>query len=367
MAGLQRELASLEAKLSEAQVPKAGVIEELSAMRRELARGDERRVSLPLANVRVASPCKERWADMVGDERVRVCNGCERPVFNLSEMTRAEAEAVLAARGIKPCVRFYRRADGTVMTADCSTGARRSRRLAVVAAGTAMLSSPAAMAEPPATPAASDTPVDLAADPAADPAAVPVADPANSGLDVTMGELIVVPPQHPTVEWSTWVRAGYGVKSHAPNVATRSIVQPAPVVAGTGEAALGADVSVAVAGHGNVRLGAWGEVRTSSGPVLGGELLVHGLPPHPDVFRIDSGGLVLRGGGNAHVFTTAIGYGYVGTWSGRDDWTGRHYLVGVRLVASMTRSVDDARDWSATLGVELEPIAAVSYVVKRLF
>src|SRR5690348_8809927 len=57
-----------------------------------------------LANVRVARPCKERWADMAGDDRVRFCNGCERQVFNLSEMTREEAEALLATRGVKPCV-----------------------------------------------------------------------------------------------------------------------------------------------------------------------------------------------------------------------------------------------------------------------
>jgi hypothetical protein len=32
---------------------------------------------------------------------------------------------VLATRGITPCVRFYRGADGTVMTTDCPTGTRR--------------------------------------------------------------------------------------------------------------------------------------------------------------------------------------------------------------------------------------------------
>ena len=78
-----------------------------------------------LSNLRVASPCKERWADMTGDEQVRLCSGCDRQVYNLSEMTRDEAEAVLAARGIKPCVRFYQRADGTVMTKDCPTRPRR--------------------------------------------------------------------------------------------------------------------------------------------------------------------------------------------------------------------------------------------------
>jgi hypothetical protein len=306
---------------------------------------------------------------MVGDERVRVCNGCEKQVFNLSEMTRAEAEALLATRGIKPCVRFYRRADGTILTADCAPGARRSRRLAVVAAGTAMLSSPAAMAEPPAVPVAEDTPAvpvaeDTPVDPAADPAAAQIADPASSGLEVTMGEIVEPSPQHPKVEWSTWVRAGSGIQSQAPNVATHSIMQPGPVLVGTGEAALGADVSVSYAGHGNARVGAWGEIRTSSGPVVGGELLTL-IPRHS--YGLGGGGLVIRAGGNAHVFTAAIASGYFAPWSQSDDWAGRHHLVGVRLVASMTRSVDDVGGWSATLGVELDPIGAVSYVVKRLF
>jgi len=37
---------------------------------------------------------------MVGDDRVRACGGCDRPVFNLSAMSREEAERVLAARGL---------------------------------------------------------------------------------------------------------------------------------------------------------------------------------------------------------------------------------------------------------------------------
>jgi hypothetical protein len=357
--GLQRELASLEARLTQHDTPKVRVIDELSAMRSELARENDRRSAFRIADVRVASPCRERWADMAGDERVRVCNGCERPVFNLSEMTRAEAEAVLATRGVKPCVRFYRRADGTVMTADCPTGARRSPRLAVVAAGTALLGSSTAMAEAPAIPdpapadtPATTTPVDPVPDPAPDPGEV----------TVTMGELAYPVPPHSTIEWSTWVRAGYGIESQAPNFATRSITQPMPVWSGTGEAALGADLSLSVANRGKLRVGAWGEVRTSSGPVLGGEVVVLGLAPHSDTARFYGGGeFVFRLGGSEHVVTTALGFGYVGTWS----WTG-HHLVGARVVASMNRSLDDATGLSATLGVELEPIGALTYVVRHV-
>src|SRR4051812_44285212 len=116
MPSLPEELSRLETRLDPTR---ASVIDELTKVREDLSCRPDPGAPLRLANLRIASPCKQRWADMLGDERVRVCNGCERPVFNLSEMTNAEAEAVLATRGVKPCVRFYRRADGTVMTADC--------------------------------------------------------------------------------------------------------------------------------------------------------------------------------------------------------------------------------------------------------
>ena len=102
-----------------------------------------KRAKLPvLDSVRVASPCKAAWADMAGDERVRHCAQCDRDVFDLSEMTRDEAEALLLARG-HLCIRYYRRADGTILLADCPVGApgRRTRRRivagVVLVAGTA--------------------------------------------------------------------------------------------------------------------------------------------------------------------------------------------------------------------------------------
>ena len=348
MDALQRELGRLEATVAHGDSPSARVIDELSSMRHELASGTDRRPRVQLAQVRVASPCKQSWADMIGDDRVRVCKGCERPVFNLSEMTRDEAEAVLATRGIKPCVRFYRRADGTVKTTDCPTGAPPRRHLAIVA--TTLLGTSAAMADP--------------AEPAPAPADAPAAATPDPDPEPLMGELVEPPlPAHAAIEWSTWVRASYGVASHAPDVAARAITQPMPVIASFEEAALAADVTMSIANHGRVRLGAWAEVRTSSGPILGGELIADGLPPHPWASGF-AGGFVVRAAGNAHLLTTAIGYGYVGSWDRTDAWI--HHAAGVRVVAAMTRSFDDPRDWSATLGVELEPIGALSYIVRRV-
>ena len=81
-----------------------------------------------LGRVRVAAPCPASWAEMEGDERVRFCRLCRLNVYNLSEMTRAEAEALLARTEGRLCARLYRRADGTVITKDCPVGLRALRR-----------------------------------------------------------------------------------------------------------------------------------------------------------------------------------------------------------------------------------------------
>jgi hypothetical protein len=83
-----------------------------------------------LDSIQVASPCTASWDDMTGDERTRLCAQCNLHVHNLSAMTRAQAESLLAgarAGGTRLCARFYRRADGTVLTQDCPIGLARVR------------------------------------------------------------------------------------------------------------------------------------------------------------------------------------------------------------------------------------------------
>jgi hypothetical protein len=80
-----------------------------------------------LENLKIASPCSVSWASMTGDERVRACAQCRLNVYNISEMTRAEAEALIAEKEGKLCVRIYRRADGTILTRDCPVGLRAAR------------------------------------------------------------------------------------------------------------------------------------------------------------------------------------------------------------------------------------------------
>jgi hypothetical protein len=61
---------------------------------------------------------------MRGDDQVRFCGKCRLNVYNLSGMSRRQAEALLGRSEGRVCVRFYRRPDGTVMTRDCGTVAR---------------------------------------------------------------------------------------------------------------------------------------------------------------------------------------------------------------------------------------------------
>ena len=80
-----------------------------------------------LEKLRVASPCPARWEEMAGDDRVRFCGTCRKNVYNLSALQRSEAEALVARHEGKMCATFFRRADGTVLTADCPVGRRRTR------------------------------------------------------------------------------------------------------------------------------------------------------------------------------------------------------------------------------------------------
>ena len=91
-------------------------------------------MTINVDEIRVASPCHARWNDMAGDERARFCGQCSKHVFNLSAMTRAQIETLVCEKEGKFCGRFHRRADGTMLTADCPSRLRRVReRLAKVA------------------------------------------------------------------------------------------------------------------------------------------------------------------------------------------------------------------------------------------
>jgi hypothetical protein len=94
----------------------------------------------PLNNIKIASPCSQDWNAMSGDTRKRFCSDCKLNVYNLSGMTKAEAENLLMNSEGRLCVRFYRRSDGTVLTQDCPVGwAAFKRRVSKTTAAFASL------------------------------------------------------------------------------------------------------------------------------------------------------------------------------------------------------------------------------------
>jgi hypothetical protein len=88
--------------------------------------------------LRIASPCPMSWEQMRGDDRARFCESCNLHVYNISELTRRQAEVLIAGTEGRICARMYRRADGTVLTKDCPAGLRSLRRRASKVAGAAV-------------------------------------------------------------------------------------------------------------------------------------------------------------------------------------------------------------------------------------
>jgi hypothetical protein len=123
-AALEHELADKSREVANA----ARVLDE--------ARVSQNRRSLPmLDNVRIATPCRANWDRMLGDDRVRHCNDCNKNVFNLSAMTRDQAEALIVAKNGDLCARYYQRADGTILLSDCTVGVSQRNKRRLVAAG----------------------------------------------------------------------------------------------------------------------------------------------------------------------------------------------------------------------------------------
>jgi hypothetical protein len=97
-----------------------------------------RKFTSPLEGVRVAAPCPADWEKMVGDERVRFCGQCSLHVYNLSGMTKREAEGLVANAEGRLCVRYYSRADGSILTRNCPVGLRALKQRVSRIAGAAL-------------------------------------------------------------------------------------------------------------------------------------------------------------------------------------------------------------------------------------
>ena len=150
---LEAEIAKFRdqtSSLDELRGRESELASELARIDGRLAAGGATMRPLPMLDqVRIASPCTMSWDEMLGDQRVRFCLGCEKNVYNLSSMPKDDAEALLRERmGDDLCVRFYQRADGTILTQDCPVGVKKKRRRALafaVAGAGAMLAATATM------------------------------------------------------------------------------------------------------------------------------------------------------------------------------------------------------------------------------
>ncbi|HEY4178095.1 MAG TPA: hypothetical protein VGM90_14710 [Kofleriaceae bacterium] len=109
----------------------------------EEARAQAKRAVLD--NIHVATPCSMDWDAMTGDERVRSCDACDKNVFNLSGMTREEAEELILEKHGNLCVRYFQRHDGTILLQDCSVGISQKRKRKVLAVGATLLLGGAAL------------------------------------------------------------------------------------------------------------------------------------------------------------------------------------------------------------------------------
>jgi hypothetical protein len=87
--------------------------------------------STNIDRLRIATPCPISWEQMTGDDRVRFCDHCQLNVYNISALSRGEAEKLIASTEGRLCARLFRRADGTVLTKDCPVGLRALRRRVV--------------------------------------------------------------------------------------------------------------------------------------------------------------------------------------------------------------------------------------------
>ena len=92
-----------------------------------------------LDDLTIATPCEVPWESLAGDDRVRHCGRCRQNVYNVESFERAEALQLIQAREGRLCLRLYRRADGTLVTADCWSRLRAARRRGLVAFAAALV------------------------------------------------------------------------------------------------------------------------------------------------------------------------------------------------------------------------------------
>jgi hypothetical protein len=104
-----------------------------------------------LDNLHIATPCRADWERMEWEDEeghVRFCRTCEKNVYNISLMSRAEALDLIRAKEGQLCLRLAKRKDGTLITNDCPVGQSKrqtKRRFAGIAGALLIALSPSAL------------------------------------------------------------------------------------------------------------------------------------------------------------------------------------------------------------------------------
>jgi hypothetical protein len=73
-----------------------------------------------LETINLVFSCPMAWDKMIGDNQIRYCPECKLNVYNISNLNNTEATNLINSNENRLCIKFYRRADGTVLTKDCS-------------------------------------------------------------------------------------------------------------------------------------------------------------------------------------------------------------------------------------------------------
>jgi hypothetical protein len=66
--------------------------------------------------LQVISPCSAGWDRMSGDDKKRFCAECDKFVYDFSQMTRRQVEAIVSIHRGRMCARIARRPDGSLLT-----------------------------------------------------------------------------------------------------------------------------------------------------------------------------------------------------------------------------------------------------------
>jgi len=69
-----------------------------------------------LDQLKIVSPCSTDWDRMSGDEKKRFCSECDKFVYDFSQMTRSQVEAIVSIHRGRMCARITRRPDGSLVT-----------------------------------------------------------------------------------------------------------------------------------------------------------------------------------------------------------------------------------------------------------